>query len=83
MGVDGVMMWVREKLFAHTAEEGSRQIIWASVGDVEKLIGLKGKYVSGTEVAEPSDWVLNSDGRQAQEKLWVRVLLRVALWGIY
>lgn len=60
---------------ARTSEEGSRQLIWASVGpenptdeDAKKL---HGQYIHNTEVAPPSEWVRSEEGKEVQEKIWV------------
>ena len=83
--LDEFVNWAREKVFARTAKEGSRQILFAALsgsGDGAEEVGnpkegmnmdkLRGAYVSNCEVAEPSDYVLGKGGREAQERLWVR-----------
>ena len=60
-----------EKAFARTSEEGSRQLIWACVGGKDNLDELRGAYISGLQVQEPSDYVISEEGQHAQAKLWV------------
>jgi hypothetical protein len=87
---DEFVNWAREKVFARTAEEGSRQILFAALsgsgdgvpeeaGNTAKegmmsMDKLRGAYVGNCEVTEPSDYVLGEEGREAQERLWVRVI---------
>lgn len=63
--------WFMEKALARTAEEGSRQLVWAAVGGKEKEYDLKGAYISLENVEEPSDYVIGEEGKYAQEVLWV------------
>ncbi|KAJ3570468.1 hypothetical protein NP233_g4386 [Leucocoprinus birnbaumii] len=59
-----------ERAFAQTAEEGSRQLIWASVGiPAGGLEDLKGGYVHLSRVVEPADSVLDEKGSQRENKL--------------
>ncbi|KJA23640.1 hypothetical protein HYPSUDRAFT_201349 [Hypholoma sublateritium FD-334 SS-4] len=62
--------WLMEKALARTAEEGSRQVVWAAVGEVDALDKLRGAYISLAKVSEPSDYVLSEEGGKAQDKLW-------------
>lgn len=60
-----------EWLFARTAEEGARQLIWASAGFPKGgLEELKGAYIYLSDVQEPADKVLGEDGRKREDKLW-------------
>ena len=60
-----------EKALARTSEEGSRQVVWAAVGEADPPDTLRGAYISLARVSEPSDYVLSEEGRKAQDKLWV------------
>ncbi|KAF4610727.1 hypothetical protein D9613_006657 [Agrocybe pediades] len=62
--------WFMEKAIARTAEEGSRQLIWAALGGKDKEDELKGAYVSAENIMEPSDFVISEEGKHAQEVLW-------------
>ena len=64
--------------YARTAEEGSRQLIWASVGP-SKESGrtpdeLRGAFVNHDSIFEPSPWVRSEEGGKAQGRLWVRFI---------
>ncbi|KAF9460539.1 short-chain dehydrogenase [Collybia nuda] len=72
--------WVMEHLLAHTAEEGSRQLVWASVGGADAEGDLRGAYISRSEVHKVSDFVFTRDGMTAQDNIWdeiVKVLVRL------
>ncbi|KAJ3574678.1 hypothetical protein NP233_g1598 [Leucocoprinus birnbaumii] len=62
---------VFEWLFARTAEEGSRQLVFGSVGVPEGGVEqLKGAYIHLNQVTEPSDLVLGEEGKKREDKLW-------------
>jgi hypothetical protein len=74
----GLANSIFEWLFARTAEEGSRQLVWASVGIPEGgEKELRGAYIHLSRVVEPSDFVLGENGRKREDKLWVRRLVIV------
>ncbi|KAJ2929465.1 hypothetical protein H1R20_g7622, partial [Candolleomyces eurysporus] len=101
--LDGFVNWAREKMFAKTAEEGSRQILFAALagsgddegeskvekegnsqgkgkeGECMSIDKLRGAYISNCKVAEPSDYVIGEEGREAQEKLWVDLIKELTL----
>jgi hypothetical protein len=60
-----------EKLFAHTSEEGSRQLVWGAVGEMGNETRLRGTYISSSQVQEASDDLLGAEGRRLQDKIWV------------
>ncbi|KAF5363619.1 hypothetical protein D9756_000110 [Leucocoprinus leucothites] len=67
----GLFNTIFEWLFAWTTEEGSRQLVWASVGVPEGGIEkLKGAYIHLSKVMEPSDSVLGDEGKKKEDKLW-------------
>ena len=70
-GVMAWVDWVMERALARTSEEGSRQLIWACLGGKDNIDELRGAYVSGMHVQEPSDYVISEEGQHAQTKLWV------------
>ncbi|KAF8875435.1 short-chain dehydrogenase [Infundibulicybe gibba] len=68
-GAQKVVAGLMEKMIAFTTEEGSRQLVWAAVaGENEK--SLNGGYVSGSQLMEVSDFVLDQDGQKAEEDIW-------------
>ena len=64
--------WFWEKLCAWPTERGSRQLVFAALGDQDKLDEMRGAYISSSKVVEPSDYVLSDEGAKAQKQLWVR-----------
>jgi len=75
-GAEAIFDRFLEIALARTPEEGSRNIIWASVsGPEHDLEDLHGGYVYRCKVKEPSDWIISSEGTVAQDKLWVRRFL--------
>ena len=67
--------WLMEILLARTSEQGSRPLIWASVGGKDNVDELRGAYVSGLQVQEPSDYVISEEGKRVQTKLWVKITI--------
>ena len=65
-------MSIMGALLARTAEQGSRQLVWAAVGGAGREFELRGAYVSKANVREVSDYVLSDDGAVAQRRVWVR-----------
>ena len=70
-GTSAWFNWLMEILLARTSEQGSRQLIWACVGGKDNIDELRGAYVSGMKIQEPSDFVISEEGKHAQTKLWV------------
>ena len=60
-----------ELVLARTSEQGSRQLIWASIGGKDNVDQLRGAYISSMQIQEPSDFVVTEEGKHAQTKLWV------------
>ena len=65
-------MMIMAVLLGRTAEEGSRQLVWAAIGGVGREFELRGAYVSMADIKEVSDYVLSDDGAAAQRQIWVR-----------
>jgi len=59
-----------EKLLAWTPEQGSRQLIYAAIAERDNEDRMKGAYISGAAVVEPSDYVLSEEGVKMQDTLW-------------
>jgi retinol dehydrogenase-12 len=70
-GLRAWTIWLMELVLARTAEEGSRQLIWACIGGKDNIDQLRGAYISSMQVQEPSDFVISEEGKRAQTKLWV------------
>ncbi|PPQ80660.1 hypothetical protein CVT25_001622 [Psilocybe cyanescens] len=69
-GFKTLMYKTMECALARTSEEGSRQIVFAAIGDEENKNELRGAYLTMSKVQEPSDWVIGEDGQRAQNKIW-------------
>jgi hypothetical protein len=70
-----VFFKLRKILLAWTAEQGSRNLIYAALAGSdgkEEEPDLHGAYISLFETAEPSEFVLSDKGKEVQEKTWVR-----------
>ena len=63
---------IMEALLGRTAEEGSRQLVWAAVGGVGREFELRGGYVNKANLQEVSDYALSDEGATVQTRLWVR-----------
>ena len=63
---------------ARSAEEGSRQYVWAAVGPEgasdEEVKKLHGQYIADTEVQKVSEWARSEEGGVVQGKVWVSIL---------
>ena len=69
---------------ARTPEEGSRQLLWASLGpdlakldDVEVTKVMRGAYTANVEVIEANAVFKTDKGKALQQRLWVRSLVRL------
>ena len=74
-GLKAWLAWPIETLLARTTEQGSRQLIWASIGGKDSIDQLRGAYISSMRVQESSDFVVSEEGKRAQTKLWVNIHL--------
>lgn len=60
---------LKDNLLAHTAEEGSRQLIWAALANQGEDDKMRGVYVSRYAVEEGSDLVVHD--LAIRERVWV------------
>ena len=67
-----LVMTIMAALLGRTAEEGSRQLVWAAIGGAGREFELRGAYVNKADIEEVSDYVLSDDGAVAQRRIWVR-----------
>ena len=72
-----ILSWLADMLLSWSAERGSRQLIFAALGNQENPAELKGSYITSSELVEPSDYVISDEGAKVQKQLWVRPLHRV------
>ena len=67
-----LVMEIMAALLGRTAEEGSRQLVWAAIGGAGREFELRGAYVNMADIREVSDYVLSDEGAIAQRRIWVR-----------
>ncbi|KAJ7025813.1 hypothetical protein C8F04DRAFT_1127180 [Mycena alexandri] len=71
-GLSGIVS-VLEKLFAlifsFSTEVGSRQFVFAALA-LEDSEELRGSYISGSKIVEPSDFVMSAEGKKIQDRIW-------------
>jgi retinol dehydrogenase-12 len=70
-------LMIMAALLSRTAEQGSRNLVWAAVGGAGREFELRGAFVNMADIKEVSDYVLSEDGAVAQRRIWVRYN---ALW---
>ncbi|ESK92349.1 retinol dehydrogenase 12 [Moniliophthora roreri MCA 2997] len=63
-----------KKVLAFTTEEGSRQLVYAAIAQTENEEQMRGAFVSGSKVVEPSDDVVSEFGAEMQERFWSEIL---------
>lgn len=70
-------MRILQAIFSRTAEQGARQLVYASLGPdgedgphVEQT--MSGAFITLSQSRQPSDFVTSKAGWKAQEKIWVR-----------
>jgi retinol dehydrogenase-12 len=68
-----------QALLARTTEEGSRQLVWGTVGGVGREFELRGGYVNMANLEEVSDYALSDEGAALQTRLWARCAKDVKL----
>ncbi|KAJ7212260.1 hypothetical protein GGX14DRAFT_622764 [Mycena pura] len=69
-GVQGVLDYFMERSLALPTEVGSRQLVWAAVGQEDAPEKLRGEYISLQCVDEVSDYVLGPEGMGVQDRIW-------------
>ncbi|KAK1224905.1 hypothetical protein PQX77_012182 [Marasmius sp. AFHP31] len=60
--------------YGYTAEEGSRQLLYAAIGQRNREEEVRGSYISYSRVSECSDLILSDEGQQLEKRLWKEVL---------
>ncbi|EEB93767.1 hypothetical protein MPER_07537 [Moniliophthora perniciosa FA553] len=55
-------------------EEGSRQLVYAAIAQTDNEEQMRGAFVSGSKVVEPSDDVVSEFGAEMQERFWSEIL---------
>ncbi|KAK1216298.1 hypothetical protein PQX77_021085, partial [Marasmius sp. AFHP31] len=59
---------------AFTCEEGSRPIVYASIGQRDREEELRAGYVAFNKVSECSDYILGEEGQSVERKVWAEVV---------
>ena len=65
---------ITEFFLAWKSERGSRQLVFAAVGERDNEETMKGAYVSRGRIVEVSDYVLSDEGHKMQDTIWVGML---------
>ncbi|TFK23416.1 short-chain dehydrogenase [Coprinopsis marcescibilis] len=73
-GMQRLLFMAMERYLAWTAEEGSRQLIWASLANDKDIEVMRGGFICCMSVAEPSDYVISEDGQRAEVKFWTNLV---------
>ena len=71
--LESVINVIMEICLAWTSEQGSRQLVYAAIGERDEEDHMKGAYVSHAAVVEPSDFVISEEGKAMQDNIWVSV----------
>ncbi|KAF9031682.1 short-chain dehydrogenase [Hymenopellis radicata] len=66
----GVLVYIMGKALARTAEEGSRELVYAAVGGREREEQMRGAFLSLSDITEPSDFVISKEGKVMQDGYW-------------
>ena len=69
-----IIFWFWDRFLSWSTERGSRQLVFAALGNKENPNELKGSYITSSRVVEPSDYVISDEGDKVQKQLWVRSL---------
>ncbi|KAF7314311.1 hypothetical protein MKEN_00903700 [Mycena kentingensis (nom. inval.)] len=73
-GLQSFMDRIMERVIALPTEVGSRQLVWACIGQEEAPEKLRGEYISLEKVDEVSDYILSPEGATVQERIWEEML---------
>ncbi|KAG9310805.1 hypothetical protein JVU11DRAFT_8657 [Chiua virens] len=76
-----VLGFLMEFFLAWTPEQGSRQLVYAAIGERGQEDCMKGAFISNTSVVEPSDFIISEEGKKMQDNVWretIEVLTKVA-----
>ncbi|KAJ7139194.1 short-chain dehydrogenase [Mycena epipterygia] len=72
--------WFMERLLAWTAEQGSRQLVWAALAHQDHPETLRGEFIEVSHVQEVSNFVLSEEGAKVEDRVWddtVAILAKV------
>jgi retinol dehydrogenase-12 len=71
-----------EVLLARQTDEGAKCLVWgatAGMNDPTLRESLKGAYTSDCKVEEPSDFIFTKEGKNFEQRVWVRGFLPFAV----
>ncbi|KAI0076847.1 NAD(P)-binding protein [Panus rudis PR-1116 ss-1] len=58
-----------------TAEQASRNVIYAAIAGKVNAETFQGAYISSeSQIIPPSDWVLSAEGHRAEEQIWAETI---------
>ncbi|KAJ7460031.1 hypothetical protein B0H11DRAFT_2316157 [Mycena galericulata] len=69
-GVTAIAGRLMEIALALPTEVGSRELVWAALGEPQNPDKLRGEYIALQRVEEVSDFLLSPDGKRAQNRIW-------------
>ncbi|KAK7012897.1 hypothetical protein R3P38DRAFT_1532088 [Favolaschia claudopus] len=69
-GIASLFTAIFLNIFAFSAEQGSRQLVYGAVANADNPEALRGQFISACQVTEVSDFVLSHEGVKAQDQLW-------------
>ncbi|KAJ7758547.1 hypothetical protein DFH07DRAFT_1024555 [Mycena maculata] len=69
-GMMALVDFFMEVLLALPTETGSRQLVWAALGEPGDPEKLRGEYISLQRVEEVSDFILSPEGARVQNRIW-------------
>ncbi|KAJ7272442.1 short-chain dehydrogenase [Mycena rebaudengoi] len=73
-GIMAIVDSLMEKAIALPTEVGSRQLVWAALGEQEHPEKLRGEFISVGRVEEVSDYILSAEGVKIQNRLWEELI---------
>ncbi|TFK23415.1 NAD(P)-binding protein [Coprinopsis marcescibilis] len=69
-GLQWLVFPILDRYLAWTAEEGSRQLVWAALSLEDSIDDMHGAYIARMAVTEASDYVIGSEGMLHEQKIW-------------
>ncbi|KAJ7078774.1 hypothetical protein C8R44DRAFT_910112 [Mycena epipterygia] len=69
-GVLAAVDYIMVRILAWTAEEGSRQLVWAALAHQDHPEKLRGQFIAVSKVEEVSDYILSTEGAKVEDRVW-------------
>ncbi|KAF7308194.1 Retinol dehydrogenase 12 [Mycena chlorophos] len=73
-GIGAFIISIIYALLALTPEQGSRNLVFAAVGEPDQPGKLQGQFLFNKQPVEASDFVVSEDGKRAEERFWYDML---------